>query len=65
MYPPINNLEPGITSLMKHIESAGTSLWFVGYSNRIADALWLFWFWMKQWQYGGAAVFFKIIDDEI
>jgi hypothetical protein len=39
-----------------HIESPVTSLWFVGYSNRVPDALLQFWFWMKQSQGQGAAI---------
>jgi hypothetical protein len=51
------------TSPANHIESPVNSLWFVGYLNRLRDALSLFWFWMKQLQRQGASLLFKILDN--
>jgi hypothetical protein len=44
-----------------HIGNPASSLWFVDYPNRLADALSLFWFPMKQSQRQGAASLFKIL----
>jgi hypothetical protein len=51
------------TSPANHIENPASSLWFVEYSNRLADALFLLWFWMKQLQRQGAAILFNILVD--
>jgi hypothetical protein len=39
------------TSPANYIENPASSLWFVEYSNRLADTFSLFWFWMKQSQH--------------
>jgi hypothetical protein len=49
------------TSPATHIEYPTSSLLFVEYSNCLADALLLFWFWMKQLQHQRAAILFKIL----
>jgi hypothetical protein len=51
------------TSPANNIENPASSLWFlpVEYSNRLQEALSLFWFWMKQSQRQRAAILFKIL----
>jgi hypothetical protein len=51
------------TSPANNLENPASSLWFlaVEYSNRIQEALSLFWFWMKQSQRQWAAILFKIL----
>jgi hypothetical protein len=46
-----------------NIENPASSLWFlpVEYSNRLQEALSLFWFWMKQSKCQRAAILFKIL----
>jgi hypothetical protein len=44
-----------------NLENPASSLWFVEYSNRLGEALSLFWFWMKQLQHQRAAILFKIL----
>jgi hypothetical protein len=51
------------TSPANHIENYPSSLWFVEYLSRLADALLLFWFWMKQSHHQGAAILFKILGN--
>jgi hypothetical protein len=51
------------TSPVNYIENPVSSLWFVEYLNRLADALSSFWFWMKRSQHQGVAILFKILVD--